>query len=284
MTRIAIVTDSSSDLTLDICKENNIAMVPLTVHFGSESYIDRVEITSAQFFEKLVASSVMPKTSQPSPADFEKVYRQILEDHDYVFSVHISSSMSGTCQSAMIAAEAVNPGSIEVIDGRAVSLVTGLMVLSAAEGVRAGESVEEIRNRIHFVMDNFGLYWTLDTLEYLRKNGRIGRATAFIGGLLSIKPIMSITDGEISGVERVRGVSRVFPRIIELMEADIAPGSPIDVVVLHAADEVQGCQWMNEVKSRFNCRRLWLTECGPIVGTHAGPGTMAVAWRPSIIK
>lgn len=278
MTRIALVTDSSSDLTREIYKENGITVVPLTVHFGDESFIDTVEITSSQFFDKLRGSPVMPKTSQPSPADFAAVYERLLQSHDFIFSVHISSKMSGTVQSAQIAAETVNPDLIEVIDGEAVSLVTGLMALSGAEAIRQGKCVDEVRKSIRHVMDNFGLYWTLDTLEYLQKNGRIGRATAFIGGLLSIKPIMSIDEGEIAGVERVRGANKVFPRILELMHGRIRPGAPIDVVVLHADDEARGMLWLAEVQAAFNCRRTWLTECGPIVGTHAGPGTMAVAW------
>ena len=220
----------------------------------------------------------MPKTSQPSPADFAVVYESLLQSHDFVFSVHISSKMSGTVQSAQIAAETVNPDLIEVIDGRAVSLVTGLMVLSGAEAIRQGKCADDVRKSIRHVMDNFGLYWTLDTLEYLQKNGRIGRAAAFIGGLLSIKPIMSIEDGEIAGVERVRGSNKVFPRILELMHSRVRPGSPIDVIVLHADDEPRGKRWLADVQSEFNCRRTWLTECGPIVGTHAGPGTIAVAW------
>jgi len=278
MTRIALVTDSSSDLTREIYQENGITVVPLTVHFGDESFIDTVEISSSEFFDKLKRSQVMPKTSQPSPADFVAVYQRLLKSHDFVFSVHISSKMSGTVQSAQIAAETVNPDVIEVVDGRAVSLVTGLMVLEAAEAIRQGKSVDVVRESIQHVMDNFGLYWTLDTLEYLQKNGRIGRATAFIGGLLSIKPIMSIEEGEIAGVERVRGSNRVFPRILELMHSRIRPGTPIDVIVLHADDEPRGKRWLADVKSEFNCRRTWLTDCGPIVGTHAGPGTIAVAW------
>lgn len=278
MTRIALVTDSSSDLTREIYQENGITVVPLTVHFGDESFIDTVEISSSEFFDKLKRSQVMPKTSQPSPADFVAVYQCLLKSHDFVFSVHISSKMSGTVQSAQIAAETVNPDVIEVVDGRAVSLVTGLMVLEGAEAIRQGKSVDDVRESIQHVMDNFGLYWTLDTLEYLQKNGRIGRATAFIGGLLSIKPIMSIEEGEIAGVERVRGSNRVFPRILELMHSRIRPGAPIDVIVLHADDEPRGKRWLADVKSEFNCRRTWLTDCGPIVGTHAGPGTIAVAW------
>ena len=278
MTRIALVTDSSSDLTREIYQENGITVVPLTVHFGDESFIDTVEINSSEFFDKLKRSQVMPKTSQPSPADFVAVYERLLKSHDFVFSVHISSKMSGTVQSAQIAAETVNPDVIEVVDGRAVSLVTGLMVLEGAEAIRQGKSVDDVRESIQHVMGSFGLYWTLDTLEYLQKNGRIGRATAFIGGLLSIKPIMSIEEGEIAGVERVRGSNRVFPRILELMHSRIRPGTPIDVIVLHADDEPRGKRWLADVKSEFNCRRTWLTDCGPIVGTHAGPGTIAVAW------
>ena len=278
MTRIALVTDSSSDLTREIYQENGITVVPLTVHFGDESFIDTVEISSSEFFHKLKNSHVMPRTSQPSPADFAAVYEHLLKSHDFIFSVHISSKMSGTVQSAQIAAETVEPDLIEVIDGQAVSLVTGLMTLAAAEAIRQGKGVDDVRTTIRHVMSNFGLYWTLDTLEYLQKNGRIGRATAFIGGLLSIKPIMSIEEGEIAGVERVRGSNRVFPRILELMHSRIRPGSPIDVIVLHADDELRGKRWLADVQSEFNCRRTWLTECGPIVGTHAGPGTIAVAW------
>lgn len=269
MSRIALVTDSSSDLSLDMIRENNINMV---------------ELTSSQFLEKLKTSRVMPKTCQRSPAEFVEVYERLLDENDFVFSIHISSRMSGTVQSARIAAESVRPKAIEVIDGQAVSLVTGLMCLAAAEAIQNGEEIPEVRRRIEYVMENFGLYWTLDTLEYLQKNGRIGRAEAFVGGLLSIKPILSIVQGEISGVERVRGASRVWPRILQLMHEDIPERTPIDVIVLHAADEDRCLQWMDDVKCNFNCRKMWPTDSGPVVGTHAGPGTMAVAWFNSIVK
>lgn len=282
MARMALVTDGSCDLTRQISEENSITVVPLTVHFGDESYTDGVDISSSEFFHKLRTYPMMPKTSQPSPADFIAVYERLLETHDYIISLHISSKMSGTIQSARIAADSVRPDAIEVIDSNAVSLVTGLMLLAAAEAIDEGKSVDEVRAAIEHVKQTYGLYWTLDTLEYLQKNGRIGKGTAFIGGLLSIKPIMSIDDGEICGVERVRGAGKVYPRIMALMGSRIDPGQEIDLIVLHADDEARGREWLADVTARFNCRRTWMTECGPIVGTHAGPGTMAVAWYPVV--
>jgi len=280
MGRIALVTDSTSDIRKSVAQDKGIIIIPLTVHFGDESYLDGVEIDSKEFFRKLRAASVMPKTSQPSPADFIRVYESLLTDYDHIFSIHISTKMSGTLQSASIAANTIGSSKIEVIDSENVSLGLGLIVMAAAEAIDKGLSVEDIRKVVEHAKANYGLYFTLDTLEYLQKNGRIGKATAFIGSLLSVKPILTVRNGVIGGVERVRSASRVYPRILELMHEAIPEGQEIDLIVLHADDEPRGEQWLADVKSRFNVRNSWLVECGPIVGTHAGPGTMSVAWRP----
>ncbi|MCR4425168.1 MAG: DegV family protein [Firmicutes bacterium] len=282
MARIAIVTDSTADLPTSMYRERDIVVVPLTVHFGEETYTDQVDLTSKQFFEKLQKSPIMPRTSQPSPADFIAVYERLLGSYDHIFSLHISSKLSGTYQSAKIAAETLKSPAIEVVDTMTVSLCTGLVTLAAADARDVHNDPEEVRRAVRHVMDTFGLLFTVGTLLYLEKNGRIGKAAALLGGLLSIRPILSMSEGELTAVERVRGQGRVLPRVLEIMESRVDRSHPVDVAVLHAVDPQRGEEWMEAVRERFTCRRIFLTECGPVVGTHSGPGALAVGWYPSI--
>ncbi|MCR4424961.1 MAG: DegV family protein [Firmicutes bacterium] len=281
MARIGVVTDSIADLPQDLYRENNIEVVPVSVLFGDEVYKDQVDLTTEEFFEKLKTSDVMPTTSQPSPASFLAVYKRMLENYDHIISIHVSSKLSGTYQSALIARETLGSSAIEVIDSGQASTCQGFVALAAARAVAAGRELNEIRRVVRHFMDNVKLLFTVDTLRYLEKNGRIGKASALLGGLLSIKPVISLGEGEVIPVDRVRGAGRVLPRVMELMSQWVGSRKPLHVAVIHGDSPDRAKEWKAEVERRFVCAEVFISKCGPVVGTHTGPGSIGVAWCPA---
>ena len=186
---VKIVTDSTADLPPGLAEELNISVVPLKVHFGEEEFLDWIDLDSDNFFEKLAGSGVMPHTSQPSPADFVKIYREIAAESDQLISVHLSAKLSGTYQSAVIAKSELKHLDIEVIDSGLASMALGIVVIEAARAAKAGLAKEDIILQLKDNMAKVKVYFAVDTLEYLQRNGRIGKAAALVGGLLNVKPL-----------------------------------------------------------------------------------------------
>lgn len=278
--KIAIVTDSVADLPSALCAELGIAVVPLSVIFGDEVLKDGVDITSSQFFARLKSSSVMPSTSQPSPADFMEVYKGLELTHDHVFSIHVSSHLSGTYQSACIARDTMQATSIEVIDTGQATMCEGLIVLAAARAAARGAGVEEIRQRIKAVAGSVRMLFGVSTLEFLARNGRIGRAASLVGALLSVKPILHVEDGIVAPYDKVLGERKILGRTIQIMHREVGQ-EPITAAIVHADSEDKAQEWKREITSNFNCSELTLCEVGPVVGTHAGPGAVGVTWHPT---
>lgn len=217
--KVTIVTDSTADIPEELIRKYGIHIVPLRVLFGEETYADGVDLTSEQFYEKLKKVSVLPTTSQPSPTDFMDVYQSLLDENPErpIVSIHLSSGMSGTYQSAMLGKSLLETeGDITVLDSKSASYGYGLMVVQAAELAEQGKSAVEIAAAIEGMQQSRKLFFLVDTLEYLQKGGRIGKASAILGTLLNIKPILSIDEeGVIYAVEKVRGHKKAMARIIE---------------------------------------------------------------------
>lgn len=210
--KVAIVTDSTADIPEELIRKYDIHVVSLRVLFGEENYADGVELTSEQFYDKLRQSTVLPTTSQPSPTDFMSVYQRLLDENPDrpIVSIHLSSGMSGTYQSAMLGKSLLErEADLTVIDSKSASYGYGLMVVHAAELAEQGKSVAEISAAVEEMQQSRKLFFLVDTLEYLQKGGRIGKASAILGTLLNIKPILSIDEeGIIYAVEKVRGHKR----------------------------------------------------------------------------
>lgn len=273
---IHIVTDSTSDLTPGLLSDLGVQVhvVPLTVHFGDEEYKDGVDLDAQGFYEKLRSGSQMPRTSQPSPAAFIDVYQKVASPGDVILSYHISSRLSGTHQSAVLAARQVEDRRIEVLDTRSVSLGLGLIAAQAARDAKEGKSPEEILAASRELIGKLRILFVVDTLEYLQRNGRIGKAQALVGGLLSIKPILTLEDGVVTPVEKVRGKAKALARIVEL--ACEHAGKVRTGGVMHAAAPEEAQEFKSELEERLGIDRLYMAELGPTVGTHAGPGTLGV--------
>ena len=181
MPKIAVVTDSTADLPANVYEENDIKVVPLHVHFGDETYREGIDLSSEEFYSRLASCKFMPRTSQPAPHEFETVYRQLMDESDSIVSIHMSGKLSGTYQSANIAANAIGSNNIHVIDSNFVSAGTGLLALEAVRLSKLNVAVKDVVDRIEAIKTRLRLFFTVDTFEYMVKNGRIGKATAFLG-------------------------------------------------------------------------------------------------------
>jgi DegV family protein with EDD domain len=283
MATIAIVTDSTADIPKEMRDRLGISMVPLKVAFGNDTYLDNIDLQPAEFYQKLVQSLSLPTTSQPSPADFFEVFKKLTDEGRTVVSIQLSGTLSGTYQSAVIAQSMLEgEGDITVVDSKSASYGYGMMVVAAAEMAAEGASADEIVEEIHRLRREMRLYFLVDKLEYLQKGGRIGRAAAVVGSLLNIKPILSIDDdGRIFPVEKVRGHKRAMARIVELLEADIG-ARPVHLNIALTPGFDEGAKEMAALlKQRFVVRSYVEAQIGPVVGTHAGPGTIGVFVTPA---
>lgn len=281
MPSIRIVTDSTADLPAELIQKYGIEVVTLKVHFGEEVYEDQ-ELAPDTFYEKLVQSSRLPTTSQPSPVDFLEVYKRLNETEDTaIISIHLSSALSGTYQSAVLAKSMLEEkADITIIDGKTASYGTGMLVIAAAEAAKQGKSKEEIVELIHTIRKQTRLYFLVDTLEYLHKGGRIGKASAVFGSLLNIKPILSIDEeGEVYAVDRIRGSKRAMQRIIDLLKQDIGD-TEVNVHMAYAEKKQYADDLGALVREHFHVKHYDYQRIGSVIGTHAGIGAVAVFMCP----
>ncbi|PDO11721.1 MAG: EDD domain protein [Candidatus Reconcilbacillus cellulovorans] len=280
---VRIVTDSAADLPREVRDRLNIAVVPLKVHFGGETYLDGETIDPQTFYARMVKDGSFPTTSQPSPADFAKAYANILDETPdaSVVSIHLSSRLSGTIQSAQAAVELVDrPIDLSVVDSRSASLGVGVLAEAAAEAALAGKSKEDILELIDRKRREVRIYFTVDTLEFLHRGGRIGKAAALFGTLLNVKPILTIDDeGVVAPVDRVRGFRKATERVIERLEQDFGIRR-VRVTLVDAAARERAEEWAEWFKTRLRAVELRFASIGPVIGAHVGPGTIGAIVEP----
>ncbi|HEY8531346.1 MAG TPA: DegV family protein [Limnochorda sp.] len=273
----AVVTDSGADIPESYVKELGIRVVPLSIHFGDEVFKDGVTLSAEAFYRRLVSDKAhLPHTSQPSPGDFQEVYEALArEGVRQVLSIHLSSKMSGTIQAATIAAREMEQMEIAVVDSRMASMGIGMLAIHAARLARQGRSLQEAVAEVEALREKFHVVFAVDTLEYLARNGRIGRAQSFLGGLLSIKPVLTLTDGVVAPVERMRGKNRALQELVDRTVAFLGdrPGW-ISVVHSEAPDEAESVR--ARIAERCQLKESILTHLGATIGTHVGPGTIGV--------
>lgn len=277
---IVILTDSASDLDASVRESLGIVSVPLKVMFGEETYLDGVTIHSTQFFEKLKQSTQLPTTSQPSPLEFVEAYKAIVEKHGkdvQIIAIMLSAALSGTYQSAVIAKSMLEDDvDITVIDSRKASFVYGMICEEAAKAAREGKSKQQILDMIDHFLDDVQVYFVVDTLEYLQKGGRIGRASALLGSLLNIKPILTLDPaGYVSAFDKVRGTKKAIARVTEAFQ-EYAQGAPVKLAILHSSVPDQAAELLERYKQEFQVVESHLQEIGPVIGTHAGPGLLGM--------
>jgi DegV family protein with EDD domain len=270
---VRIVTDSTCDLPPDLAAFHDIEIVPLKVAFDSEVYRDGIDLDNHSFYEKLSLSKMLPRTSQPSPHEFAERYREALDRGDcaQVLSIHLSSKLSGTFNSASSAAQ--DNGKVTCFDSGTVSLGLGLMVIAASEMAAKGYDLSMILAKLESIRQNQGLIFTLGSIQYLIKGGRVGRARGFLGRLLGLRPVLILDDGEVHPVARVRSEEKAIEKIVSLLPKD---GVGYRWAVAHAAFPRYIELSQRILRERFGINDVLAGEVGPTVGTHAGPGTWGI--------
>jgi DegV family protein with EDD domain len=291
---VQIVTDSTSDLPPDLAGAHGIDVVPLTVAFGAESFRDRVDLQPGQFYALLQSKKAHPVSSPPTVDELAGRYAEWLSQGHDVVSIHLSARLSKTYENAGAGAAAAlarngangtggvggqdgAAPSVSVVDSGQVSLGLGLLALFAARMAARNESAPEIRRRLLNLAPRIHTLFVVDTLEYLARGGRIGRARALVGGLLGIKPILGVVEGEVAPVDRVRGGRAAHPRILEILKGRVDPGRPVIAGVSHGNAPAWADRLEKLLRETFAVSELIQAEVGPVVGTHAGPGVVAIS-------
>jgi DegV family protein with EDD domain len=274
---VKIVTDSTADLPDELVKEMGITVVPLYVRFGDEVLRDRVDISEDEFYERLQHDPVHPNTTQPTPQDFVDVYQKLSAAADGIVSIHLSAKLSGTCSSALQAkGMVVKECSVEVVDSETLSMALGLVVIAAAEAAKAGKSLDEVVEAAKQAMPKIRLLFLLDTLEYLQKGGRIGKAKALLGSILNVKPMLAVKDGELVPAGQVRTRAKGIDKLFEYVKN---AGDIQDLAVVYNTTPDEAEALAKRIGSVFDKEKIRMARVGPTLGVHGGPGAMMVAFR-----
>ena len=274
---VKVVTDSTADLPPAMAKELGITVVPLNVHFGTEVYRDGVEILPDEFYKRLVTSPRLPTTSQPTVGDFLQSYQELSQTTNEIVSIHISAKLSGTLNSANQAREQHQGDSrIEIVDSQTGSLGLGLVAMAANQAAQRGARIDEVVKEAQLAIPRVQFFGLLDTLEYLEKGGRIGKAQAFVGSLLRIKPILTCRDGEVHPLEKARTRTKGIDRLCELVQEHM-PLVELGVVYSTTPDEALALA--QRLQPSLPNGEVFLSQLGPVVGTYLGPGTLGIALR-----
>ncbi|MFS0787071.1 DegV family protein [Shouchella sp. 1P09AA] len=279
MAKVKVVTDSTADIPHELVEQLGISVIPLNVHFGDEQFEDGVTLHPNEFYKRLKETDVMPKTSQPSPQQFEDLYRSIATDETTeILSIHLSSKMSGTMQAALIAKDALaDELAIHVYDSKRASYAIGIVVVEVARLAAQGADLKTCQARLDQLLNDATVYFMVDTLEFLQKNGRIGKASALLGSLLKMKPILSLnSEGEVYPHEKVRGQKKAVSRLMTLLH-DQFGDNLVQVGISHAVNEELAQALAEDIKQEFNVDSVVITEIGAVIGAHVGPGTVSLS-------
>jgi DegV family protein with EDD domain len=274
---IRVVTDSACDLPPDMAAELGIDIVPLTIRFGNEELVDRRDLSAKEFWARVAGSPVLPETAAPSPGAFEEAYRKAAADGaEGVVCVTLSGGLSATFQSAQLAAQAVGDViPVRVVDSRSVTMAEGLMAVAAARAAKQGKGLEDCVGVVEDLVPRTRVYGALDTMENLKKGGRIGAAQAMLGSMLSIKPIIEVLDGKVEAESRQRTRSKSLRYLVEKVRA---AGQVDDLAVMHgdAPDLDELLDLLGAVYPRDD---ILVGDIGPVIGTHGGPGVIGVTFH-----
>jgi len=275
---VRIVTDSTSDLTGEIARALSITVVPLYVNFGNESYQDNVDLTTDEFYRKLASSAILPTTSSPSPGSFADVYDRLVEETDEILTITISSKLSASYKTAVDGARLrKRKCRVEIIDSLSAIVGLGLIVISAAKAAQAGYSLDEVIRVTKSSMQRVEFRIAFDTLEYLRRGGRIGAAQAFLGSMLKVNPILTIKDGMTEGVARLRSRVRAMDYLYDFAKSF----ADIEEMAIEDADTPEDVEnLVDRLSVRFPRERIYRMKVSPVIGTHVGPRVIGLGILP----
>lgn len=280
MNQVKIVTDSTADLPKDLAAKYGITVVPLKVIFNDDEPLrDGVDINTEQFYRRLVEKKEYSRTSQPAPAEFYKVFKDLTSDGSSVVSLHLSSCLSGTCQSAQMARDMLPGADIEVIDSKLASMGHGMIALEAARAAGEGKSKDEILGIVRHMISGAMLYFIVDTLEYLARGGRIGKAQALLGNILNIKPILYLKDGIVHPLEKIRGRAKAIERLSQIIE-EKAGKRRVKCSLVHGLDPEGMKQLYQKIVPLLHCDEPVCSTLGAVIGTHTGPAVLGIIVFP----
>ncbi|MCL6633705.1 MAG: DegV family protein [Alicyclobacillus herbarius] len=283
MGKIAFVTDSTAYLTPEQAGQDGLEVVPLTVLFGSESFREGVDLTTEAFFTRLAQADKLPTTSQPTPGEFAAVFERLLKEYDSVLCLLLSSGLSGTFHSAEMAARMVD-GDVTVVDSQIASYGIAGPLLDGIALARQGGTKEDVLDLWRRELTDMHAYFVIDTLEYLHKGGRIGGAAAAFGALLQIKPILTMREGKIDLFEKVRTHRRAMERMLAQLDRDAQAGRPLQVGVVHSQRLADAEKLRADLVQRYPNIEAEVSELGPVIGTHTGPGVLALVYYPRLLE
>lgn len=284
MSKVAVVTDSTAYLPRELVERYNITVIPLAVVWGEEILRDGVDITPQEFYDRLAGAKNLPTTSQLTVMQVKEVFEALLERGHDILVMFLSSKFSGSYQSALQARQEI-PGAAEkiaVIDSLFTTMAMGWPVLTAARAAEAGESLASVRKTAEHARDNSGVLFVVETLEFLRRGGRIGGAQALLGTALNIKPLLEMRDGRIESVEKVRTKGKAIERMIALLTERVGERRPLRLAASHAAAESEAQAMLESACQRLNPIERLCVPLSPVIGTHAGPGTVALNYMAGV--
>ena len=280
MSKIAIVTDSTVFLPPELVEKHNITITPLVVIWEEKTYLDGVEIQPTEFYTRLKTAKKMPSTSQVSVGTMQTAFQSLVDKGFDVLGIFISSKLSGTMQSAMQAREMMGTAGekVNIVDSFATSMNMGFIVLAAARALESGASLSDCLAVVKKTRQNSGIFFAVDTLEFLHRGGRIGGAQHFIGSALNLKPILALKDGKVEGIERIRTKSKAHDRLIELVAEKVNGKNNIRLATVHANAREDAEVILDRAAKQFNPVETLCSDLSPVIGTHAGPGTIGLTY------
>jgi DegV family protein with EDD domain len=282
MSKVMIVIDSTANLPAQLMKNNLVKIVPLQVIWGNSIYRDGVDIQPDEFYSRLARDPLQPSTSQVTPEEFTSMYASLIDQGYEILSIHISSKLSGTLDSAYQAKKGFPQDKIAIVDSLSTSMAMGFQVVAAARMAEMGATLDECRLVAEQAVQHTGIFFTVSTLEFLRRGGRIGNAAAFLGRMLNLKPVLQLRGGLIEPVEKVRSINKAIERMLDLVEKEVGQSStPLHLAAIHASTMEDGQLLLNKALQRFSPERVIdavVTNISPVIGTHTGPGALGLAW------
>ena len=284
MSKIALVTDSTTYMPPELVRKYNISVAPQVLIWGDQTYKDGVDIESREFFTRLKTAKVMPSTSQVAVISFQEIFQDLVEKEYDVLALLVSSKLSGTVQSAMQAKDLMSSAreKVNVVDSQSVAMALGFQVLAVARAIEDGASLKDAIALAEKSYEYTGVCFAVDTLEFLHRGGRIGGAQRFLGTMLNMKPILAIQDGRVEGIDRIRTKNKAHDRVLELVTEKIAGRTPVRLATLHANAAEDAKSLLTRAEQSLSPIESIFTEVSPTVGTHAGPGTVGLAFMAGL--
>jgi EDD domain protein, DegV family len=280
MGKVAVVTDSTAYIPPDLLQRYRITVTPQILIWGEETFQDGVDIQPSEFYQRLRTAKIMPTTSQVSVVTMQNTFQRLVDEGHEVLGIFISSKLSGTIQSAVQAREAMGAAAekVAIVDSLTTAMAMGFIALTAARAAQEGASLQECQKLAEAAREHTGVYFVVDTLEFLHRGGRIGGAQRFLGTLLNMKPVLTLESGRVEAVERVRTKGKAIERVLELVGEKVKGKTPVRMATLHANAAEEARQLLERATTMFHAEESIFSEVSPVIGTHAGPGTVGLAY------